>query len=73
MLRFFMWCKERYICLLGFHGFNNKNDAEVQRCSFCGCHFEGWIAAAENQGKQASHSTNSHHTLPTESRKIFSA
>lgn len=37
------WCMDRYTCLLGFHGFNCSEDIDKKRCSYCGCHFEGWL------------------------------
>ena len=42
-MKILRWLKERYICLCGFHGYDNDEDARLERCSFCGCHFEGWL------------------------------
>lgn len=41
------WCVERYICLLGFHGYNCVEDVDRKRCSYCGCYFEGWLPPTE--------------------------
>ena len=43
MIKFLKWCKERLVCLLGLHGFNCKEDVVKKKCSYCGCHFEGWL------------------------------
>ena len=47
MVKIFRFLKERFVCLLGFHGFNCKEDVKAHRCSYCGCYFEGYLAAAE--------------------------
>jgi hypothetical protein len=42
-MKLLKWCKERFICFLGFHGFSNKEDVSNKKCSFCGKHFEGYL------------------------------
>lgn len=49
VIKFFRWLKEKYLCLCGFHGFSNKKDCRREQCSFCGCHFEGYIKSAINE------------------------
>ena len=42
-MRILRFLKERLICLLGFHGYNCKEDAVRRKCSFCGCDFKGYL------------------------------
>jgi hypothetical protein len=42
-MRVLRWLKERIICLLGFHGYNCKEDVIRCKCSYCGRDFDGWL------------------------------
>lgn len=48
IIKFLIWIKHQYLCLIGFHGFNNKIDCKNNKCSFCGCHFEGYLKIEKN-------------------------